>query len=91
MRCLRPTHDAIITTNRVSNGRNRCRKALVSLCRQMGAASQEGAEITDLGENNQVREEIKRWNTEFSGPESILCDITAMKQQGNNSVEATMT
>lgn len=49
MRCLRPTHEAIITTNRVSNGRNRCREALVSFRRQMGAASQEGAEITDLG------------------------------------------
>lgn len=82
MRCLRPTHGAIITTNRVSNGRNRCREALVSFCRQMGAASQEGAEITDLGgKNNQVREEVKRWNTGFSGPESVLCDITVVKQQ----------
>ena len=81
MRCLKPTHDAIITTNRVSNGRNRCREALVSFCRQRGAASQEGAEITDLGENNQVRGVTKRWNTEFSGPESILCDITVMKPQ----------
>lgn len=33
------------------------------------------------GENNQVREEVKRWNTGFSGPESVLCDITVVKQQ----------
>lgn len=30
--------------------------ALVSFCRQMGTASQKGAEITDLEGNNRVRD-----------------------------------
>lgn len=43
------------------------------------------------GKTTKWEETLKRWNTEFSGPESTLCDITVMKQQWNNSVEVTMT